>query len=205
MGRGAVLLALLAAVAAALLRGARAVTFDVPGPGSRCVSDVLRKDQLATGEYAVQGDAAEVGIEVKVTGPRGEEVFTKHRTNGGRFGFTANAAGDHKVCFKNTDMVEHRVTIRLRSGVEAKDLAEIVQRDHLQPLSAEVLRIEETVRGIRTELLELKIREAEMRETNETINSRVTMFSLFSVAVVSSLGVWQILYLKSYFLEKKLI
>lgn len=200
-------------VAAALLAlwpHVRGVTFDIPSTESRCIFDQLGKDTLCTGEFSVgsrEGGAhkGHVRVNVQVTDPSGHEVFAQHGTNGGKFGFTADRSGNYKVCFDNKDMVEHRVTIKLRSGVEAKDLTEIVQREHLKPLSAEILRIEETVRNIREELLLLKHREAEMRKTNDSINSRVTYFSLFSVGVVSSLGLWQVLHLKSYFMEKKLI
>mmetsp|Transcript_19821 Transcript_19821/g.35246 ORF Transcript_19821/g.35246 Transcript_19821/m.35246 type:complete len:206 (-) Transcript_19821:236-853(-) len=183
-----------------------AVTFELGSTRRRCIFEQLRKDQLATGEYVVLGgDASDVSVDVSVKGPAGDEIFTKVRSSGGKFGFTAARAGDYTVCFQNNDLIEHRIKVSLRSGVEAKDLSEIVQRDHLKPLSAEILRIDETIKNVRSELLLLKQREAEMRETNESINSRVTWFSLFSVGVVTTLGVWQILTLKSYFMEKKLI
>jgi hypothetical protein len=190
---------------AALLRGAQGVRFDLAAGRERCVFDVLNKDQLATGEYAVVG-GGDAAIELRVTGPRGEEVHSRDKASpSGLFGFAAAAAGEHRVCFKNNDKVQHRVSIQLRSGVEAKDLSEVVQRDHIKPLSAEVVRIEETVRSIRNELLALKMREQEMRSINELTNNRVFWFSLLSVFIVSTVGVWQVLHLKEYFRSKKLI
>jgi len=188
------------------LRGVTAVRFEVPSGRERCIFDVLRKDQLATGEYGVDSASdGNVNVDISVTGPNGEEVFSKRKTDSGKFGFAAMSHGEHTICVKNNDMVERLVQLKLRSGVEAKDLSEIVQRHHLEPVAAEILRIKETVKSVRHELTELKQREAEMREMNESINTRVTLFSLFSILVVSTLGVWQVFYLRNYFAEKKLI
>mmetsp|Transcript_1332 Transcript_1332/g.2170 ORF Transcript_1332/g.2170 Transcript_1332/m.2170 type:complete len:200 (-) Transcript_1332:22-621(-) len=182
------------------------LTFEVGSTEERCVFDTMRKDVLATGEYTVLGqDTAQVSVDIQVTGPTGEEVFAQQKKEHGKFGFTAQHDGDYNVCFKNHDMVTRRIHLHLKSGAEAKDLSEIVQRDHLKPLSVELLRIKETIADIGLELRKLQSREREMRDINETINSRVTWFSIFSVAVVASLGVWQVLHLKNYFAAKKLI
>lgn len=201
-------LAAVVAVAVALLARAapaECVRFTVASAGRRCVLDELRKDQLATGEYVVEGRSRSAQVDISVTGPGGEEVFARSGASEGQFGFTAAREGDYEVCFHNREAAERMVSVKLRSGVEAKDLSEMVQQHHVKPLSAEVFRIQETIRTIRDELLSFKETEAQMRDLNESINTRVTLFSLFSVGVVSSLGVWQILYLKRYFAEKKLI
>ncbi|GBG32951.1 Transmembrane emp24 domain-containing protein [Hondaea fermentalgiana] len=184
---------------------ASCVRFEVASTEERCIFDVLRKDQLVTGEFEVHADGDDVNMDIHVTGPLGEEVFSKQNSKMAKFGFTAEAAGEHVLCLRNNDMITREVQVKLRSGVEAKDLTEVVQRHHLKPLSAEVIRIQETIRDVRHELTALKQREAEMRDMNESINTRVSLFSFFSIAVVGSLGAWQIMYLKSYFQRKKLI
>mmetsp|Transcript_17775 Transcript_17775/g.35097 ORF Transcript_17775/g.35097 Transcript_17775/m.35097 type:complete len:209 (+) Transcript_17775:272-898(+) len=203
-GRASALLIVLSVFFSAQ-KAVEAIRFEVPSTEERCIFDILRKDQLATGEFEVQADSEDVSMDVHVRGPNGEEIFSKRSAKVSKFGFTAEHSGEHSFCLRNKDMVNREVSVKFRSGVEAKDLTEIVQRHHLKPLSAEVIRIQETIRAVRQELTALKQREAEMRDMNESINSRVTLFSFFSVAVVGSLGVWQIIYLKSYFQRKKLI
>ena len=51
----------------------------------------------------------------------------------------------------------------------------------------------------------MKQREEEMRSTNESTNSKVLYFSVFSMGCLMSLAIWQVLYLRRYFKAKKLI
>ena len=45
----------------------------------------------------------------------------------------------------------------------------------------------------------------QMRDTNESTNSRVLYFSIFSMCCLLGLATWQVLYLRKYFKSKKLI
>ena len=51
----------------------------------------------------------------------------------------------------------------------------------------------------------MRQREEEMRDTNESTNSRVLYFSIFSMLCLLGLATWQVLYLRKYFKSKKLI
>ena len=51
----------------------------------------------------------------------------------------------------------------------------------------------------------MKQREEEMRDTNESTNSRVLYFSIFSMCCLIGLATWQVLYLRKFFKSKKLI
>ena len=50
----------------------------------------------------------------------------------------------------------------------------------------------------------MRQREEEMRDTNESTNSRIKWFSSATIIIVSILGGWQIMYLRSYFKAKNL-
>jgi hypothetical protein len=60
-------------------------------------------------------------------------------------------------------------------------------------------------RGIRKEQTFQRHREAGFRNTSESTNARVAWWSLFTTALVVGLGIWQVLYLKSFFKKKKLV
>ena len=51
----------------------------------------------------------------------------------------------------------------------------------------------------------MKKREEEHRDTNESTNERMLHFSIFSMVCLLLLAIWQVIYLKSYFKQKKLI
>ena len=52
----------------------------------------------------------------------------------GKFAFTANDAGAHKVCFVNNGQLSRRVVFDFLTGVDAKDYTELAKKEHLQPL-----------------------------------------------------------------------
>lgn len=192
-------------VASAIVVPCSSLQFDLLSTEKRCVYDILQNNMLATGTYQISSGDGDTRVQIVTRGPDGQEVSSIDNAESGKFAFVAHMEGEFQTCFTNRDMVSHSVSIKLRSGVEARDLSSIAQKDHLQPLALELVKLEEITREIRLEMLKRKVREKEMSETNETTNSRVKWFSLFSVFVVVSLGLWQIFYLQNYFAEKKII
>jgi p24 family protein delta-1 len=76
---------------------------------------------------------------------------------------------------------------------------------HLTPLE---MSLDESIRAATVVLREMKYmeqREARMRETAESINTRVRWFSYLSVSVLLSVTYIQVSYLKRYFHKKKLM
>jgi hypothetical protein len=60
-------------------------------------------------------------------------------------------------------------------------------------------RIEEVVGEIVSEMDYLRSREMRLRDTNESTNERVKWFAFMTMAILVSLGAWQIVYLRAYF------
>lgn len=52
---------------------------------------------------------------------------------------------------------------------------------------------------------EMRERESQMRDLNELLNSRVVWSSILSIIVLIIVGIFQLCYLRDYFLEKKVI
>ena len=69
----------------------------------------------------------------------------------------------------------------------------------------ELRRLEDLSESIVNDFAYMRAREEEMRDTNESTNSRVFYFSIFSMICLLGLAVAQVLYLKKYFKSKKLI
>jgi len=75
----------------------------------------------------------------------------------------------------------------------------------LKPLEIELRRLEDLSDSIVNDFQYMKQREEEMRSTNESTNSRVLYFSVFSMLCLVGLATWQVLYLRKFFKSKKLI
>lgn len=71
---------------------------------------------------------------LQITGPANEKEYSQADASSGKFAFTANDAGAHKVCFVNNGHVSRRVVLDFLAGVDAKDYSDIAKKEHLQPL-----------------------------------------------------------------------
>lgn len=75
----------------------------------------------------------------------------------------------------------------------------------LKPLEIELKKLEDLSSAVVEDFVQMRKREEEMRDTNESTNNRVLYFSIFSMFCLLSLATWQVLYLRNFFKTKKLI
>lgn len=75
----------------------------------------------------------------------------------------------------------------------------------MKPIEQDLKYLLSSLQTVVDEMEYLKEREVRMRDTNESTNERIKWFSLFSIAVLVSSGVWQLFYLRSFFQAKKLM
>ncbi|GAB2225244.1 hypothetical protein Droror1_Dr00006035 [Drosera rotundifolia] len=117
-------------------------------------------------------------------------------------------AGNYLVCFwldsahKGADV---SVSLDWRTGIAAKDWESVAKKEKIEGVELELKKLEGAVEAIHENLIYLKSREAEMRTVSEKTNSRVALFSLFSLGVCFTASVLQVVYLKHFFRKKKLI
>eukprot|EP01113_Clastostelium_recurvatum_P019814 TRINITY_DN2345_c0_g1_i1.p1 TRINITY_DN2345_c0_g1~~TRINITY_DN2345_c0_g1_i1.p1 ORF type:complete len:222 (-),score=46.01 TRINITY_DN2345_c0_g1_i1:62-727(-) len=205
---------------------ASGILFEVKVNQRRCIQEEIREHQLVTGSYEVSDKLSRnaaypyeqisraLQMAFSVEDPKGTIVFQNLDAKAGTFGFTgADEAGLYNFCFKDSQrpgaptmqIPSRTVSVSLKTGNEGPDYAEIAKKDNLQPLELELRKIEDSVDRIKDEMLIAKNREEAMRDTNESTNSRVAWLTVFCFAVLAGSTVWQILYLKKYFQQKKLI
>merc|ERR1712173_444647 len=125
-----------------------------------------------------------MSVDIKITDSKAHILFQKEEAKKGEF-------------------VEVELTIK--RGVEAKNYDELAKAEQLKPLELELRRLEDLTESIVNDFALMKKREEEMRDTNESTNSRVLYFSVFSMVCLIALATWQVLYLKKYFKKQRLI
>ncbi|CAO3619727.1 unnamed protein product [Cunninghamella echinulata] len=202
---------------AALATFSFAVRFDLHAHtdkiAPKCFSQYVPKDTKVLVTVNVgEGYNQRVNFEVYGETPN---VLVKKQNIKNEFNnaFDASQDGDIKICFTNVleegfvpnSQYVREVELEVNVGTEAKTIEEITKNKHLPNLEEQTRVLEAMVDDILNEMNYLKGREARMRNTNESTNDRVKWFSLLSLFTLISLGVWQILYLRSYFRRKRLI
>lgn len=203
---------LLFVVAALACATSFAVQFDVRRHVEKCLSDEVAQGNLVVIHYNLVGGGikGKSGVSVSITDPQRKYLkqdpdIDMSADDIHKYTFHADVGGSYSVCFFNSNDKAARVVLDFKHGVEAKDYSEVAKREHLMPVEKELRKMEDTVDEIHREMLYMREREAAMRNTNESTNSRVLWFSFFSIVVLLGMGVWQVLYLKKFFKSKKLI
>ncbi|CAH0478303.1 unnamed protein product [Peronospora belbahrii] len=188
-----------------------AVQFDVLRRSEKCLSDEVAQESLVVVYYDVIGSGrGPSDVSIVINDPLRKLIKQDVNIDTSsddihKFSFTANTGGNYAVCFRNNNDKSVRVLLDFKHGVEAKDYTEVAKREHLMPVEKELRKMEDAVDEIHREMLYMREREAMMRNTNESTNSRVLWFSFISILVLVGMGVWQVLYLKKFFKSKKLI
>jgi len=89
-------------------------------------------------------------------------------------------------------------------GEAATDYTELAQHEHLSAIEVEIRKLNDKIRGIRSEQAYQREREEAFRNTSESTNARVMWWSILQTIVLLVSGVWQIQRLKAFFKLKKL-
>nr|KAF6487924.1 transmembrane p24 trafficking protein 10 [Rousettus aegyptiacus] len=176
-----------------------AISFHLPVNSRKCLREEIHKDLLVTGAYEITD---------QITDSAGHILYSKEDATKGKFAFTTEDYDMFEVCFesKGTGRIpDQLVILDMKHGVEAKNYEEIAKVEKLKPLEVELRRLEDLSESIVNDFAYMKKREEEMRDTNESTNTRVLYFSIFSMFCLIGLATWQVFYLRRFFKAKKLI
>lgn len=188
-----------------------ALRFYVSANDKKCLKEEIHKNVVLTGEYEMT-DAVGHTTTVHVTDTRGHTLYKRENfpETRGKFAFTADEYDIFEICVQihgptNQQKVNREISLVLKHGVEAKNYEDLAKAEKLKPLEVELRRLEDLSDAIVQDFAYMRQREEEMRDTNESTNSRVLYLSIFSMFCLLGLATWQVLYLRSFFKAKKLI
>ncbi|XP_026478434.1 transmembrane emp24 domain-containing protein bai-like [Ctenocephalides felis] len=175
----------------------------------KCLREELQSNVLVTGDYEVS-EAPAQQVDYVVRESKGHILSQKDDISKGKFSFVTEIYDMFEICFisrvpPNHRGVEQEVLLNIKRGIEAKSYEGLGEAAKLKPLEVELKRLEDLSDAIVQDFSHMRKREEEMRDTNESTNSRVLFFSIFSMCCLLGLATWQVLYLRRYFKAKKLI
>ncbi|KAL0737756.1 hypothetical protein Bca4012_013966 [Brassica carinata] len=197
-----------------LIRIGESMRLDLESGMTKCISDNIKLNYMTVGTYTVINPnearhlPASHKIYATVTSPKGHTQHHAENVESGRFVFTAMENGDYTTCFVAPGFrppAKFAVDFEWKSGVEAKDWANIAKRGHINMLEVEVSKLIDTTESIHDEMFELREREREMQELNRSTNSRMASLSLLSLVFTVFVAGIQLWHLKSFLERKKLL
>nr|KYP63166.1 Transmembrane emp24 domain-containing protein 10 [Cajanus cajan] len=190
----------------------RAIWITLPPTGTKCVSEEIHNNVVVLAEYVVVATGGDQShnstISVKVTSPYGNSLHHLENTSSGNFAFTSRESGNYLACFwvtHNDRDGDISVNLDWKTGIAAKDWDTVARKEKIEGVELELRKLEGSVESIHENLIYLRGREAEMRNVNESTNSRVAWFSIMSLGICITVSVLQLWHLKRYFHKKKLI
>ncbi|KAJ2057082.1 vesicle coat component [Coemansia sp. S146] len=153
-----------------------------------------------------------VNMEIHDDSPHVNQYGARRQVDDATFRFDTQAHANVIVCFQNVleanmpnDGRSKTIQFKMESGAMAEDFHKVQQEEKLKPMEMELRRLAMTLDDVQDELQYLKQRESTLRDANERMNSRVKTFSFVSIAVLVGVAVYQVLYLRRFFQQKKLI
>ncbi|KAL6941207.1 vesicle coat component [Hanseniaspora osmophila] len=183
-----------------------------PVPEPYCIRDFVGEGQLVVVEVNSDGNVGDGQVlNMYIRDTTGNEYRRKKDFAGElRIAFTAPSVAAFDVCFENTLQIRGKslyrnVELDIEVGSQARDWNKIQASEKLKPVEVELRRIEELTDEIVDELHYLKAREERLRNTNESTNKRVKLFSIAIIFLLLGLGAWQVNYLRHYFKSKHII
>lgn len=202
----------LAFIYLACISSISSLMFYLPSSSKKCLKEEIHKDVLVKGDYELT-EILGHNTKMEVLDSKGHILYNKDVAVKGKFAFTTDEYDVFQICFETKVSADSRhsaglvkeVLLNLKHGVEAKDYENLAKAEKLKPLEIELRRLEDLSQDIVSDFTYMKAREEEMRDTNESTNSKVLYFSIFSMCCLLGLAVWQVLYLRRYFKAKKLI
>ncbi|KAJ2849548.1 vesicle coat component [Coemansia brasiliensis] len=206
-------------VIAALMAAVAAIEFDLQAAPEatnmrRCLSQWLpRNTHVKVTAKALPGfPGQKLNMEIHDDSPHLNQYGARKQMDEVLFRFDTQAHANVIVCFQNvlepgypSDGRALTIQFKMESGAMAEDFHRLQQDEKLKPMELELRRLSMTLDDIQDELQYLKQREGTLRDANEHMNGRVKTFSLFSIAVLIGVAVYQVFYLRHFFQQKKLI
>jgi len=187
----------------------KAIMFHAVPSGPKCLREEVRQNVLIVGEIEVEHQPNQK-VDYVVTDSKGHILAQNHDISKAKFSFVTENYDTFEICFTTKipfqqSYVPQEITLHVKRGVEAKNYELIGEAAKLKPMEVELKRLEDLSTSIVQDFVLMRKREVEMRDTNESTNTRVLYFSIFSMCCLLSLATWQVLYLRRFFKAKKLI
>ncbi|EGR31139.1 transmembrane emp24-like trafficking protein 10, putative [Ichthyophthirius multifiliis] len=127
-----------------------------------------------------------------------------NETNGKVY-FTTEQEGIYQFCIESTLSSGVKMLIDYKTGVEAKDYSMLKQKDDFQPIDLEVKKMEDMLKTIGKEKKMLGRKAGNISRFTDDVGFKVMAFSLITLLLLALLTIFQNIYLKTFFKQKKLI
>lgn len=184
-------------------------------PGDiRCIGQEL--DQLDLAVFALSATSKVKDQKQKVfctiTDPEDGSVYDGKITIGAKrkeVEYKIEKGGLYEMCFE-LEGGKSPVRIFFHSeykphSADGQDLSRKVGKDEIPSLESQLQTVKKNIEDISEVIEHAKKQEMSLKDAGESTSNRIQWFSILSMVILLSTSIWQIIYLRSFFVSKKLL
>ncbi|XP_005408746.1 PREDICTED: transmembrane emp24 domain-containing protein 11 [Chinchilla lanigera] len=188
----------------------------------KCIIQDIPSETWVTGTFKIQQwdidrhdfleAAPGLGMFVTITSYNEEVLLSKLFGPQGTFYFTSHLPGEHIICLESnsTRLISFggsqlRIHLDIRVGEHDLDSAIAQAKDKVNEVTFKLEHLIEQIEQILKEQNYQRDREENFRMTSEDTNSNVLWWALAQTLIFISIGIFQMKYLKDFFIAKKVV
>lgn len=192
-------------IAAVVIGLASAFTLELKPDEKFCLFENVKRGESFLIGYQVQ-DGPDFVVDFWLTDPRNSIVKHVEKQSGNEVSLEKPAPEDgrYTYCFWNRAREEPTKLVSFYTWRDNVDKAQ-KDRELTDPLEKELMSFKDGVRAMKADQEYIVIRERVHRDTAESTNSRVMMWSLVQIAMVLGVCGFQVWYLTRFFEVKRVV
>jgi len=180
------------------------LTFELPDNAKECFHEVIEKDTTSTIEFQVV-TGGQYDVDVILTDPKKNTLYKQIKKQYDSHTWKAEMTGEYIACFSNEfSTFSHKlVYIDFQVGDEEPLPGIGEHATSMTQMESSAQEIHENLNAVVDYQTHHRLRETQGRKRAEDLNERVMVWSIFVTVAICSVGVGQVMVLKSFFSEKK--
>lgn len=142
-------------------------------------------------------------IDAAIYGPDQELIWGAEKERESRVLFKSRLPGTHKICFSNK--MSTLTTKVVGFNVQVGDPADSTNEHEVDPMERSIIHVAMGLNDIKSEQMYLRTRERIHRDTAESTNTRVLLWSIAEIALIVFMGVGHVWYLRRLFESRRAV
>lgn len=114
-------------------------------------------------------------------------------------------SGNHQLCIDNYSSQEVILNFEFLSGVTARDYSDLVKRDNLQPIELNLQKLEDMMGYLIHEFESIMRIEKKTVSMSDYISYKIIIFTIFTLVVTALASFLEVVYVKKFLINRKLI
>lgn len=180
-----------------------AIAVRIPAHKNECFYEDVRGAGRKVYLHYMVTSGGSLDIDATIYGPDQQIIWSAEKERETRVLFKARLPGVHKFCFSN--QMSTLTTKIVAFNVQVGDPSDSVKDHAVDPMERSIIHIAQGLNEIKNEQTYLRTRERIHRDTAESTNTRVLLWSMAEIGLIVALGIGHVWYLRRLFESRRAV